>query len=928
MSLCIAALICAHAVQAEDAESTWLEQPQFDGQLRFDGVEQLTERERSFQRFQFQCGAAFQECRIEATLPALQPVEKFTAQTRVNSTHAGIRLGIRLVLPNQKAPGSNSPLTTWVFGNRSTEASTWQTLKVGSQSEIDAQLVRLRSEFTPTRIDPAGLYIDACALLAEFSSGQCVIDAEPVTYGPIVRRSTSDESGDRMPVTATASRGTRRLRVERNQVFLHDKPRFLLMMPDHGESIRQIHRAGINTVWTHNHDSHERLVALSDADIMIAATPPHPNFDPRNYGRPLDGMVPLEHQMEHVDLIYLGTRVSPQQLRHLLAWARQVRSSDRIFRRPIMADVTGSEGLASRQIDMVGIGTPTIHRLLTLGAFRNQILHKTRRASQMTLPWTWIQTESPTTMTQWREQAGLPPLVVEPEQITMQVIAALSAGVRAIAFWKTRPLVGERSQESETGLAVALSSLHIGLLEPWLVNGQAHSYIAVDDGRAGLQDRHRKRPSGLEAAVGVPRVSINPAESDIPRTPDAAVITGRESSLIIVALWDDSSQFVPGQLYAQEARLIATARETASAAQVTSTGVIGQRRNAQPGGLAVTLNDLDQFGVILVSSNPAVFHDMRQRVQRVAPRAAELKLGIARLKHPRVVETCAEIDRLAPQAPPSASGWLRNATQLLAYAETALRNDRFVEADRHAEGCLRALRAAQNLYWTAAIRQQPTPNASPYTIAFSSLPEHWQMMKTIQATQPSENLLPQGEFHRRTELEEIGWSFPVLAENVYSTQSRPTYSQDGTRILQLAAWKPENTRARLSTQPSTLVNIPSVQMEVGDIVEIRGRVRRSSPAIRTVEEYPLMIFDSELGPEFAVRPALESNWRSFHMYRQAAASGPFQMSFGLQGSAEVHMDLDELVVRKVGRAVATDVDWRSGDGSRVKGAGDPFPSSN
>lgn len=917
-------------VRGGDANAEWLSPPTVDDQLQFDGVEQLEEQEQPFQRFRFRCAGDFQKCRIEAKLPALEPVEEFTAQTRVNSTHAGIRLGVRLVLPNQTDPGSNRPLTTWLFGKRSTETSVWQPLQVSlTPLDIEAQLVLVRSELAPTRIDTEGLYIDRCGLLAEFSSGKCVIDAEPVTYGPIVRRSRSEEPDDGIPAELTTQQTISRVRVERNQVFLDKNPGFLRMMPDHGESPQQLHELGINTLWTQDYKSRERLRELSAAGIMIAATPPHPTFDPTDFRRPLNGLLPLEQQMEMVDLIYLGTRVTPQQLPHLLAWARLVRSSDRILRRPIMADVIGSAGLASRQIDMVGIGLPAVHRCLTFGGFRNRILHTMRRASQMTLPWTWIQTESPTAMTEWRASAGLPPLVVEPEQITMQVIAALSAGVRAIAFWKTSPFGGGRLQESETGLTVALTSLHISLLEPWLVTGQAQSYIAVDHGRNDPRNTPPQNRKGLQAAVGASPVSLNPEESDIPRVPDAAVITGRKGSLIIVALWDDSSQFVPGHLYAREARLIATARETSSAAQITATGVIGQRRTPQPGGLAVVMNDLDQFGVILVSSNPAAFREMSRRVQQVAPQAAELRYQIARLKSLRVLDTCTEIDRVAPHTPPSASKWLNNAMQMLGYSETALQNGRFAEADRQAQRCLRALRTVQNLYWTAAIQQLPTPMASPFTIAFSSLPEHWQMMRAIQASRPSGNLLPTNQYHRRQEMEQLGWSFPELPDNIYSTRSQPgTDSQNNCRVLQLAAWKPETTQASLPTQPSTLINIPPVKVEAGDIVEIRGRARRSVRAIRTMEEYPLMVFDSELGPEFAVRPALETTWRSFHLYRQAAASGMLQFSIGLQGSAEVYLDLDALVIQKVGRSVPGNLELRTASDSRVRGRGHSLPSSN
>jgi hypothetical protein len=928
------ALMHLSSALSEDARTQWSEEPSFGNQLKFIGMESLREKERQFQRYRFKCATDFQECRIEAEIPALEPLEEFTAEARVNSTHAGIRLGVRLVLPNQVDPKTGRPLTTWLLGNCSTQPSEWQRLQVAlTRAEIEGQLIRVRAEFAPTPINASGRYIDRCGLWAQFNRGDCAIDVEPVSYGPIVRRIQSVDSGVGEPDgMAKVAERTSRLRVERSQVFLNNEGIFLKMIPDHGESLEQILVMGLNAIWTAGDESGDRLRELADANIVIAATPPHTKFDPADFQRPVNGLLPLEHQMPLADLFVLGTEVKPQQLPHLLSWAEQVHSSDRVLRRPILAHVTDSEGLASRQIDMVGVGMPATHRNLTYGQSRNQIFHKRRRASQMTLPWTWIQTESPTAMTDWRKLAGLPPLVVEPEQITMQVVAALSAGTRAIAFWKTKPFGDGQLEESEVGLAVALASLHIDLFEPWLIASQTQSYIAVDDGRGVKKNLRGAKQSRLSAAVGASSVSLKPEKNGIPRGSDAVVISGQEGSLILVAVWDDSSQYVPGHLYAREASLIATARETSSASQITATHMIGHRRIDRPGGLEVKLNDLDQFAAILVSSNPSVFEEMKRRVQRVRPLAAELQYGIASLKHKRVLATCAEIDRLNLKPPQSAAEWLQNATRMLKSAEAAMQSDRFVEADRQAQGCLRALRSVQNLYWKAAIQQLPTPMASPFTVAFSSLPEHWRMMNTLQVTPPSENLLPSGDFRRRQALEQAGWNFPVLSDNVYTARSHVRYeAQNSTQVLQLMAWKPKSSRPPLATQPSTLVTMPSVQVEIGDIIEVQGRVRLNSRTIRAVEEYPFMIFDSEMGPEFAVRPALATSWQNFKMYRQVVVSGPFRISFALQGSAEVHLDLNELTVRKVGRAEIrayepTGEQLRTANGSKVQGAGYSFPS--
>jgi len=322
---------------------------------------------------------------------------------------------------------------------------------------------------------------------------------------------------------------------------------------------------------------------------------------------------------------------------------------------------------------------------------------------------------------------------------------------------------------------------------------------------------------------------------------------------------------------------------------------------------------------------------MAERVDSSAPRAAEIRCWIARLKYPRVVKTCEQINRLAPNVPPSAPKNLESARRWLQNAESALNDGRFTAASRSAEHCLRLLRHVQNLYWKDAIRQLPTPTASPYTIAFSSLQEHWRMLQVIQEATPSANLLPSGTSRRPQELEESGWKFPRREKNAYVTDRDVRIdTANNTRILRFAASRRQSARAVASNMPSIVVSAPSVPVDAGDFVEIRGRVRVGG-RVNADEEYPLMIFDNDLGPEFAVRPALETSWRSFQIYRQASVSGLLQVSFALKGGADVELDLGRFSIRKVGRLA-----WEGGEksglqlqpisSSRVQGAGHSFPS--
>ncbi len=925
-------LLGTSGTYAAEKKTEWLPEPEVAKQLHFEGVTREEEDGTSFQRFRFRSAGDGQRCRIEAAVPAMLPIDEFEAVTRVNSTHAGIQLLVRLVLPKQVDPKSGRPLVTWLRGARSESPLEWEELSVSlTDAAITGQLVRVRTALDPVRINADGMYIDRIGIQAEFGPDECVVDLQPVEYGPIVLRPESPEATPE-PNAGSSIAGPveNRLRVERNQVFLEDQPTFVRLMPYHGEPHESLDTLGVNALWVDDYRSSERTRVLADEGFVIAAIPPHPQFDPRDFSQPIVGLRPLDQDSSATDIWILGTRVPSKEWPHVRAWAGEVRSADRLRGRPLMVDVTGAESLVSRLFDFVGVGPPSIHRNLTTGEFRNQILLSSQQSSRLTLPFCWIQTESPNSMTAWRAQLDLQPLVMEPEQITMQVMAALSAGSRAVAFWKTKPFGQGKLSESETGLAVALSNLHIDLFESWLVQGQAQSYLAVNT-QPARQGQQQGKNQFMQNAVSSPLVSVNPLKEQIPRKPDATMISGREGSLILPVMWDAATQFVPGSLYTPEASLTVRARETASASQITATGVRGIRRVETAGGLAVKIRDLDQFAAVLVASDPSAFTAMAERVDYSAPRAAELRCWIARLKHPRVVDTCRKIDQLAPNTPPSASKSLENAGLWLQNAESALNDGRFAEASRNAERCLRVLRHVQNLYWKDAIRQLPTPTASPFTIAFSALPEHWRMMNTIQAATPSANLIPSGTFRRPQELEESGWQFPRREKNAYLTDTDVRMDPgQASRVLRFAASRRQIARLAPSSIPSIVISAPSVPVNAGDLLEVRGRVRIGN-RVKKEEEYPLMIFDSDLGPEFAVRPALETSWRSFHMYRQASASGLMQVSFALKGGADIRLDLDSFSVRKVGQLV-----WKTGDesqlqvqpisSSRVQGAGHSFPS--
>ncbi|MEZ6063316.1 MAG: DUF4398 domain-containing protein [Planctomycetaceae bacterium] len=867
-------------------------------------------------RIQFRGQRDFRQIALVSRHPPALPLDEFQATLRFSSSVAGVRLALKLILPNQIDPRTGTPLSTFIPGDRYSRTGEWQTLAVStSAAALEAQLRRVRAELHRSEIDASGAYVHGCVLLVELNSGDVYLDLGSSTYGPVVAPTNivaefaAPDSPGNNPSTTDASAGSGNratVRIARSQVFVDEKPVFPRLTPDHGESPQLLRSLGMNAIWVSDYRNSERQQELLRNGLVVVATPPRLQFDPANYDTPLHGLLPLEQSCPLVSAFYLGTRVDVSQSAQLMTWTREVRSADRILQRPLMVDMTAGEGIASREVDMVGIGEHVIGRNRSFGESRNLTYQRQRAASQLTLPWTWLQTEPSSDLAAWRTAAGFEPMVIESEQFMMQLVAALSGGCRGIGYWKTRSLQQEsgenpaaiRTAESdairESALSIELNGLYLHILEPFLVEGRIEGHIAVqmDDGSPSPSKPLTSSRSALwDSAMNGSAMLAAANLEGVPESPDAAVITSGINSVVLAGFWDNASQFVPQPMYSRQAQMTVAASETASAWRVTATGISSLRRNMTAGGLQLAIPDFDQFAVFLVSSDPEQARELDRRIRAVADRAAHIQVELARLKYERVLRTSAAIDELG-RAEPNAASLLRQAAGRLDQADQALAQNDARTAERFAQEAARQLRFVQQQYWRSAVKDLPSPTASPHTVAFSSLPDHWRMLDQISAANhEADELLPSGSFDNLRMIEDAGWKRPALPDPTdYRSAADVVNDAGGSQpFLRMLAWKPSNEPGNSQPKPSLLVMPPAVDVTAGDVLEIRGRIR-TGRRLRPETPQPLMIFDNELGPEFAVRPKPGPSWQTFRMFRQASQDGQLQISFVLYGSGEVHLD--------------------------------------
>lgn len=935
-------LIAMSALAAEDQVTGQADQP-----LKWRSVRKLIHTQVTHkstvqdkipvERFRLQNQGTPEEVEIRAGLPASMLHNDFEASVKVHSTAAGLHLGLVLILPHQPDPRTGKPLESIVVGDTLRSVNQWQTMNVKvTQKVVEAALRRIRADLNRPDIRTQEAIIAGLAIVVEASPGEAFFDIGEARFGPLIEPSKAlmqlVSSPQTPPDPIEQVRSFIPLDVELGGLMLGDQPVILRLAPDHGEQIETIRQFRLNAVWVPDYRDTDRAKELFDAKIGVLATPPHPEFEPGDFSRLIQALPPLDQQCPNVSAWIQGTRVTPEEHAHLLAWSREVRSADRTFQRLQMADVTAAEGAVAREIDLVGIGRHVVGRDMTFGALRNLLVRRQQSGGQLSCPWTWVQTEPSSAQQAWRQNLGFRPATIEPEQIQQGVYAALSAGYKGVGFWKTHALELENPADRETAIAIELACMEIELLEPFLARGRIDGYLALQTRGQEKKPRGRGAESRLNSALGGRTVGATVSGYEGPETHDAAVISGKGNTLILATAWDNVSQFVPGPMYEKEVSLVVASSETASAWQISTTGVYGLPREVTAGGLALKISDFDQCAALIISSNPtALLPGLEQKIHALAPVAAARLAELASLKYVRVLRTV-EMLRAEHTVPPNVDALLSQSKQLLDRSEFELSTNDYHEAALRARDAMRYARQAQHVCWNDAIRNLTSPSATPHAASFSTLPDHWKLMHYLEQQQQrlSDNLLASGDFEALRSVSQNGWKVDVLPKSAYLTTTDIVQDSRAGRTLRMIAWKSADVAHTVQTDAMPLlVTTPEIPVSSGDVMLVTGRVRKG-PATSLEARRPLVIFDSELGPESSVRADIDSEWSRFEIIRPVGQSSTFSVTLGLMGHASVEEVLiDDLSIRKLPALTASGAIQLTGSEKSLEASGDdPSPENS
>ena len=729
--------------------------------------------------------------RFDRPVPPAAALEELTASLTAFTPNR-CAAGLRVSFPNAIDPSTGEAATAWIAGDPAPATGTfaWRTLSVGTDANrLNDARRRVRLALGPdpalgdAAADLTGAVVDRVGVLLWTdggADGRAGVRVDDVRLGPLVAPGGGPAGGvarlDPLPEPK------RRASVDGGRMTVDGDPFFPRLTFDHGVDPDQLAGSGFNLVQVLDWRDREALARIAAAGMGAVAQPPSPGeagAGPADLNAPADaGLAPFGPGTDPIWLWNLGPRIPGDAawVTATGAWVDAVRGADVARDRPVLLGVTGSERAYSRITDLLGVSRMVCGTALPLWEHTALLREAADRKARPGEPlFTWIQTAPHGRTAAMRAAAGLDPAALEPELISRQTLGAVAGGVKGVGYWTSEPLDDSTPARTERRLALTLTNLQLAAVEPILaaatkvaplrvVPATTGDPAAANRVRGGFGNDLTTLGGDAVGGAGSRGVGVGGAGgfgsgfgglAARGRTARAAEKSGASSARppgrctgallshgadrLVVAVWHgNDDQFVPGPApFTSASFTIPGALPTARAWRITPTSVRLLKHEQVTGGMKIVVPDFGDGAVVLVTPDHGGAKLLDRRVARQAPAAAGAAVELARLKLERTRATDAKL-----RGGVADGRWLdahlRSADAELRKAERKLANRDWDGARVDAEMCRRFARAVQRTHWdrlAAEARLAGQANGSPHLIAFSTLPDHVDLVRRLAAAE-------------------------------------------------------------------------------------------------------------------------------------------------------------------------------------------------
>ncbi len=828
---------------------------------------------------------AGQSAVLVCTIRPIAVLDEFQIRMWVNASRPDLQLAARVTMPRSLDPQRRTAATAMVRGSIYNRPGHWQELHLAELPRLLADQVRVMRAMPGAAIDAHEAFVDAVMLVVpgdpngvEVGTDDLAVDGvllPPASaVHPAATRMTNSPFSQRADAASSQAAASSRgqddsaanpspVRLQGTTLLVDGKAFLPRVIQWNGESLQFLSACGFNVVQLPAPPTAEQSAEAERYGLWLLCSPDHPESIARmGLGRSGDRVLAwnLQDEALEVDSTYA------------MRWAELVREHDTVFGRPVIITPETNWAAINRAADILVVRHPCAG-LLNASEFDSWLAHCPQRARPGTPLWIGIATQfDEAVRTQVSALTGVaaPPLAIDDQQIESLVRIASAHGAHGFVFQSASSLSAADEPTRRRAAILQLINRRLQFIEPWLAGGKvvdrffssdlAQIGVLLHVDRAGLLIPFADQNDTHAAAKEPPRSSSNDIVFTVPGIPETSQV---------FYLSPAAMQTLPSQRIA--------------------------------GGTRISL-PASGDGFVVITEDPQVIQNLRQRVAREGPKTVQLERDLAVQQARLFAGTAQKLVQLGYNLD-AAARESASINQQLARLDGLLTTGQIEQSHQFAAA------VTQNLARSTAVQRHAIVahadlESNPLAASVATLPALAALQRTIEPMRRGENLLLGGDFEDLAQMTKLGWqhlSNPVPNTRT-SAQLSSTQPQHGAYCLELSA--AEESMKQRPNISGNLVWIVSPPMPVNEnqIVEITGWVRIDQPF---ASGDGIQILDSLGGPGLCLVVGQTSGWQPFRMIRAATAPAELRMTFSLTGVGSAKVDavmvrtLEEPIARRL-----------------------------